>query len=128
MQIDKKLKKTLLLVVVAIIILGLGYWWWTANNQPGQHDVLAKCLKEKGAKFYGAFWCPHCQNQKTSFGTSARHLPYIECSTVDGNGQLPACKQANVQAYPTWEFPDGSRHEGELTMQELADKTGCPVQ
>ena len=94
---------------------------------PGQLDSFAQCLTEKGATFYGAFWCPHCQAQKRMFGSSAKLLPYIECSTPDGQGQLQACKDKEVQQYPTWEFEDGERLTGEIPLTQLAEKTGCTL-
>lgn len=90
-------------------------------------EALANCLTEKGAKFYGAFWCSHCNNQKEMFGEAAKSLPYIECSTEDGNGQLDICKDNNVTGYPTWEFTDGTRETGELSPEKLAEKTGCQI-
>ncbi len=33
--------------------------------------VLAQHLKQTEAKFYGAFWCPHCHDQKQLFGQEA---------------------------------------------------------
>ena len=118
-------------IIVIFIILAIGagvYFLIKQNNQPGRLDDFAKCIKDKGAKFYGAFWCSHCQNQKSLFGKSEKYLPYIECSTSDSRGQLEVCKQANIQGYPTWEFPDGSRQEGEISLKELSDKLGCPLQ
>lgn len=88
---------------------------------------LAQCLTEKGAKFYGAFWCSHCKNQKEMFGESAALLPYVECSTPDGNGQLDICKNNQIESYPTWEFSDGSRESGEVSLEKLSEKTGCQL-
>ncbi|MFI5205343.1 MAG: hypothetical protein ACHQVK_00215, partial [Candidatus Paceibacterales bacterium] len=67
-------------------------------------DDFAKCIKASGATFYGAFWCPHCKAQKDLFGSSVQYLPYVECSTPDGNSQLPVCTNAGVTVYPTWQF------------------------
>lgn len=92
-----------------------------------KYDGFVSCLNEKYVKFYGAFWCPHCQNQKSIFGSSAKNLPYIECSTPDGKGQLDVCKEKNVKSYPTWDFPDGTRLTGELSLQTLSEKTGCKI-
>lgn len=92
---------------------------------PGQHDEVAKCISASGAKFYGAFWCPHCNTQKELFGPSMQHITYIECSTPDKKGQTEVCVQANIQSYPTWEFADGSRESGVLEIEYLAEKTGC---
>ncbi len=120
-------KNLIILILAVVIIGGLGFWLWTNNNQPGKYDVFAKCLADKGEKFYGAFWCPHCQNQKELFGSSKKYLPYIECSTQDSNGQLDVCKQANIQSYPTWKFHDGTTKEGEISLQELSEKSGCQL-
>ncbi len=90
-------------------------------------DSFAKCLADKGAKFYGASWCGHCQNQKKMFGESVGFLPYVECSTPDGNDQTAACKENNITSYPTWVFTDGSRESGELSLQKLSEKTGCQL-
>lgn len=86
---------------------------------------LAQCLSAKGATFYGAFWCPHCRAQKALFGKAASALPYVECSTPDGNSQTPACKDKKVVSYPTWIFAGGDELTGEQSFTALAEKTGC---
>jgi hypothetical protein len=93
----------------------------------GKYDDFTMCLKDKGATFYGAFWCPHCQATKKLFGSSAKLLPYVECSTPNGQAQLPICIEKEIASYPTWEFADGTRMTGELTLQQLADKTSCAL-
>jgi thiol-disulfide isomerase/thioredoxin len=94
---------------------------------PGKYDEFAVCLKDKGAVFYGAFWCPHCQAQKKLFGSSARLLPYVECSMPD-NSQTQQCIDKKIESYPTWEFADGTRpFRGEVTLEQLSEKTGCPL-
>ncbi len=92
---------------------------------PGELDTFATCLKDAGATFYGAFWCPHCQSQKKLFGKSAKLLPYVECSTADAKGQTQVCIDKDVKSYPTWEFKDGSRLNGEIPLAQLAEKTSC---
>jgi len=91
------------------------------------YDTLATCIKDKGAVFYGTFWCPHCQNQKKLFGASESLLPYVECSTQDGKGQTQICIDKNIQGYPTWTFADGTSLGGEQTLQTLASKTSCAL-
>ena len=115
------------LSALAVLIIILVSWGIYDARTPGQYDKLAKCLTEKGAKFYGAFWCSHCNNQKDMFGKSAKYLPYIECSTPDGRGQKTECGQQGVSSYPTWEFPDGTRVSGEITPDKLAEKAGCEI-
>ena len=97
------------------------------NERPGALDGFASCLAERDAVFYGAFWCPNCATQKQMFGRSARLLPYVECSTSDGKSQLPVCKEKGVTGYPAWDFKDSERMLGVLSLQTLADQTGCAL-
>jgi thiol-disulfide isomerase/thioredoxin len=117
--------------VIAILVLGtvatavFRAGSTTGPSTPGKYDAFATCLKDKGAVFYGAFWCPHCQAQKKLFGTSVKLLPYVECSTADASGQTQICIDKKVGSYPTWEFADGSRLTGEIPLEQLASKTSC---
>ena len=112
--------------IVTVIVL-LGLWLYSSSNAPGKYDDLARCLGEKGVTFYGAFWCPHCQEQKQLFGKSAKLLPYVECSTPDGKAQTAICISKKIEGYPTWEFADGSRMSAVMKPQQLAVKTGCTL-
>lgn len=126
---DKNIK--IFLGVIGLLILGTiatVVAWSNSNNVPigpGKYDTFATCLKDKGAVFYGAFWCTHCQAQKKLFGSSVKLLPYIECSTANGQGQIQACIDKKISSYPTWEFADGSRLNGEIPLAQLAEKTSC---
>ena len=40
---------------------------------------------------------------------------------------FPICQEKNIESYPTWEFNDGSRLDGEISLTQLAEKTGCPL-
>jgi len=111
------------LVIVALFVGGA---LWN-QLRPGQFDAFAECLGDRGVIFYGAFWCPHCQEQKALFGNSAKHLPYVECSTPNGQGQLQICIDEGVNSYPTWEFADGERVTGVLPLDVLSERTGCPL-
>jgi len=119
-------KKTRYVILLAIIAVfgGLTAWY---KLTPGKYDQLATCLTEKKVVFYGAFWCPHCQATKKAFGKSAKLLPYVECSTPDGNAQQQVCTDAGIKSYPTWIFPDGSQLSGEQSMEALAEKATCPL-
>ena len=121
-------KGSLIIIAITVIVLGgLGFYINRQNSKPGELDGFAQCLKDKGAIFYGAFWCPHCQNQKKSFGRSAKLLPYVECSTPDGKGQLTVCTEKGIKSYPTWVFADGSTLNGEVPLETLAEKTACEL-
>lgn len=120
--------KTIILIISSVIVFGiLLALWINWQNQPGKFDTFAKCLKEKGAKFYGTFWCSYCQKQKKLFGKSVKYLPYVECSTPDGRGQLPVCKEKELDGYPTWEFSNGERSSGVIPLETLSEKTGCQL-
>ena len=121
-------KKHLVLFVLIVILLGIAWWGYASVMGPGKYDAFAQCLTEKGATFYGAFWCPHCQDQKKLFGKSMQYVNYVECSTPDGKAQLEVCKNEGVRGYPTWIFADGSRLTGSIPFEQLSEKTGCPIQ
>lgn len=85
---------------------------------------LAEHLSATDAKFYGAYWCPHCQQQKMIFGASAARLPYVECSP-NGQRGAPAtsCVAANIRNYPTW-VVGGRRLDRMLSARQLARYSG----
>jgi uncharacterized membrane protein/Zn ribbon nucleic-acid-binding protein len=86
---------------------------------------LAERLADSGARFYGASWCPHCQEQKALFGASQDRLPYVECSPAGPRGpSASACTRAGVQSYPTWVFASGDRVTAVLPVSELASRVG----
>ena len=114
-------------LIVAIAIIGIVVYVAKKNSGPGKLDGFATCLKDQGAVFYGAFWCSHCQATKRLFGSSASKLPYVECSTPDGSGQIQVCTDKKIESYPTWIFADGSQLKGEVTLDQLAEKTGCSI-
>lgn len=124
-QENKGLIAIFSLTIIFVLVIGVLFYW--QEKQPGKYDRFALCLKEKKAVFYGAFWCSHCQNQKKLFGKSEKYLPYIECSTIDGRGQLKICQDKKINSYPTWEFVNGERLIGEISLSELAKKTGCQL-
>lgn len=114
-------------IIIILIVLGVGASFFVKSG-PGQLDSFAQCLKERGVVFYGAFWCPHCQNTKAMFGKSAKLLPYVECSTPDGKGQLQVCIDKGIKSYPTWTFPNATTTlTGERTLQELSAASGCSL-
>ena len=127
------MKNNLPLIVGAIVIVVLLFFVVRGGGGSGPLDSFASCLKNKGATFYGAFWCPHCANQKKLFGKSEKLLAYVECSTPDGKGQLQICKEENITSYPTWDLkPIGeatttTRLTGEIALEILAEKTGCKL-
>jgi hypothetical protein len=123
----KRLKVALWMLAIAAIALALFIHSKDIPPPNGKYDALAQCISASGAKFYGAFWCQHCHDQKNEFGDAAQYLPYVECSLPDASNETQACAERGIQHYPTWIFPDGSRLEGVVTVEELAKRTGCAV-
>ena len=71
---------------------------------------------------YGAAWCPHCQAQKKLFGDSFSKIKYIECPD-----QPQLCLSEDIQGYPTWKLPDGTKLEGQQTLEKLSQSSSCPL-
>jgi hypothetical protein len=117
-------------IYAAIVVAAAGVAYYFFHRSQHQYDAFARCLGQHGAKMYGAFWCPHCIEQKEKFGASFEYAPYVECGVKgDARGQSQACKDENIKHYPTWQFPPtGERVERIFTLQELSDRTGCAVE
>lgn len=118
---------TIIVVAGMSVALAMSRDTRTAGGSSEELLALASCLTDKGATFYGAFWCPHCQEQKSDFGDAVDAAPYVECATLGGAGQTDACKEAGITSYPTWVFPNGERKTGRLPLADLAQATGCPA-
>lgn len=119
-----KTKFIIFVLIVVFIVGGFGIYTGLKSGKTVNLDGFAQCLATSGAEFYGAFWCPHCQEQKAEFGKSAKYLPYIECSNPDST-QTQVCKDKKIESYPTWIFKDGSALNGKLSLDFLANKTQC---
>lgn len=119
-------------IMLAIIAIALGAVIFVANGKfqngtptaGGNYDELAKCLTGQGVKMYGSSLCPHCNNQKAMFGSGWKFVDYVECATTDG---AAVCRSAGIRLFPTWVFGDGTRMEGEMSLDALAAKTGCKL-
>lgn len=107
---------------IAAIIGGAG-----SGETSGKYDTFAKCLTDKGIKLYGAYWCPHCQDQKKMFGESIKYVNYIECAIPGSNKQAEVCSTEGISGYPTWKYADGSKEAKVKTLQELSDISGCAL-
>ena len=93
------------------------------STEMGNLDSFAECLTSKGYTMYGAYWCPHCQNEKKAFGESFQYINYIECTK-----EPKRCTDARVNGYPTWTGSDGVRLEGEQGVEKLAEISGCDIE
>jgi hypothetical protein len=66
-------------IYAVLIMVAFGLAYYLSNRADHRHDAFARCLTDRGVKMYGAWWCPHCQEQKEKFGASFEYVPYVEC-------------------------------------------------
>ncbi|MEB3293373.1 MAG: vitamin K epoxide reductase family protein [Synechococcales bacterium] len=95
--------------------------------------ALAQHLQATGAKMYGAYWCPHCCEQKQLFGQDAmKQLGYVECAEGGLQSQTEQCrsiipdveKQTGEKfGFPTWQI-NGQFYSGRRSLAELAELSG----
>lgn len=96
----------------------------TTSSGPSE-IALARHLTEIGAKMYGAYWCPHCHDQKQLFGKEAfAQATYVECAPDGLNSQTALCRShSEITGFPTWEI-NGQFYPGTRSLNELADLSG----
>jgi hypothetical protein len=116
-------------IVTAVLIVAAfaAVIYFGLRKRDSRLDAFAKCLAGKQAKMYGAYWCPHCADQKEMFGSSFQYVPYVECGVPGSHDEAQVCKDAGIKHFPTWQFADAERLEGTLTLQTLGAKTGCSL-
>lgn len=95
---------------------------WKITSVSGPSEIaLAKHLTSIGAKEYGAFWCPHCFEQKQLFGEEAfQEVKYIECAPEGKNPQIEACQASGIKGFPSWEIK-GKIYPGTQSLEDLAE-------
>ena len=114
--------RTLIFVgIIALLLISCN----NAAERTAAMDAFASCLDESGAQMFGAYWCPHCTQQKQLFGPSVQHINYIECSLPNRAGVTKACEMEGISSYPTWKFSDGTVQGGVMSLEQLAEQTGC---
>jgi glutaredoxin len=117
------MKKIALFSLAFIVLVGLAACGGPV--QDGKYAKLAQCLTSKGVKLFGAFWCPHCLDQKAIFGDDMRYVDYVECDVRDPSAKPEECAAKNVDRYPTWFFPGQGNETGLHQPEDLAKKVGC---
>ena len=96
----------------------------TTTSGPAELQ-LAEYLAESGATMYGAWWCPHCHEQKQLFGKeAAKVINYVECAPDGQNPQTETCQaKEGISGFPTWEI-NGKFYGGTQSLGELATASG----
>ena len=97
-----------------------------AEPEDGKYAVISQCLTQKNVKMYGAWWCPHCSEQKKLFGDDIRYITYVECAEGgDVAANKEACDAAGVERYPSWFFPGQGLITGVQDPEALAKRANC---
>ena len=114
----------LILAIVAIIVstVGAAFFLTRPPKETKTYDQFAQCLAEKKLTMYGAYWCPHCQNEKNLFGSSIQYVPYVECTQ-----ETKKCLDAGIEGYPTWIDASGQKYSGEQGLLGLSKISGCQL-
>ncbi len=96
----------------------------TTTSGPSEIQ-LAQHLTATGAVMYGAWWCPHCHDQKELFGQeAARQITYVECDEEGQNAQTELCRsKPEIRGFPAWEV-NGEFYLGTQTLGTLAELSG----
>jgi hypothetical protein len=116
------------IVLLLLAAFGTAYYFGYRKSAH-KYDSFARCLADRQVKMYGAYWCPHCAEQKEMFGESFALAPYVECGVAgDRRAEQQVCKDAGIQHFPTWQFPPtGQRVEAVIPLADLSSRTGCPL-
>lgn len=85
-------------------------------------DIFAKCVAQNEFTMYGAVSCSHCLNEKNSFGSSFKYVPYVEC--LDN---IKLCQAKDIVGFPTWIDKNGKKYEGEQGLTNISRITGCAL-
>ncbi len=95
---------------------------WEISTTSGPAEIaLAEHLTAVGAKKFGAYWCPHCHEQKELFGEAAfAKIDYVECEAGAKDARPQLCAEAGIRSYPTWEIK-GELYPGVRLLSELAE-------
>jgi len=102
-----------------------------AETEPGQSsssENFAKCLTEKGMKFYGVPGCGWCAKQKELFAEAIQYLSYVECVDEGSDELIAECQEAGITGFPTWKIPNGELVSGFKTLEELSELSGCSIE
>ena len=117
------IQKTLLGTALTFILALAG----CGNGSVTDYSEFAQCLTDQEVVMYGAFWCPHCADQKEMFGDAFDNITYIECDPKGEEANPELCLVKGIEGYPTWIRSDGERVSGTQTMEELAKFSTCKL-
>lgn len=126
---SRKRKKVRNYAIFSLVLAGIVFIiiFSIANVGAGKYDGFAQCTNEAGFIMYGAFWCPHCQDQKSRFGSSFDYVNYVECDARGKDAQPELCEEKDIKSYPTWIAEDGTVYNAVLSLERIASITDCEL-
>jgi len=94
-------------------------------NNPATPDqalmAFADCLSDRNFTVAYSDGCGACTMQKEMFGVAFANLSSVDCGSSAVN-----CSGMGIRAIPIWISGDTKEyHEGVLTIQKLAEWSGC---
>lgn len=106
----------------------------TAYDSPAEGEstpaddlvAFAKALTQAGVKYFTAAWCTACTAQKQLFADGGDFLPSIEVTNPDRTLNSTGVAEG-ITAFPTWQFPDGSREVGVLSLATISQRSGVAI-
>ncbi|MDZ4850954.1 MAG: tandem-95 repeat protein [Pirellulaceae bacterium] len=88
--------------------------------------AFAKSLRDAGVIFFGADWCPNCIQQKKLFEDGSQFLNFVEVTNPDRTPNTRGNTEG-VFTYPTWQFQNGSRQTGVLSLAQISSSSGIAI-
>jgi glutaredoxin len=99
-----------------------------SSGSYGSKEQLAKCLADKGVKFYGSPKCGHCNRQKEMFeGAFEQYLSSNFHNCKGSEAERAECSKRGTFPFPTWVEPStGVKLPGpERSLEQIARTFGC---
>jgi hypothetical protein len=119
---------TIMFSAAGIVAVGLiAFAINQSSMTPSKYDSVAQCLTDNNVTMFGAWWCPHCEEQKEAFGSAFENINYVECSPGGSREMSQECQDEGIEGYPTWRFADGSELSGNVPVARLAERAGCEM-
>lgn len=126
---DKQKKRVMISAILLVALVG-GFWLiskaittFTGYSVTEIEDAegFARCLTEKGAKFYMDSSYSNHDKQIMIFGSSFEYLDVIDCKEEEEK-----CMDAGILQVPTWTIK-GNRLLGVQSLKKLAELSGCEL-
>lgn len=87
--------------------------------------AFAQALTDSGASFLGAEWSQASTDQRALFEDGSQYLDFIELTNPDRTSNAIAI--ANGLNSETWDFGNGTRVIGTLTLEEISEASGVAI-